>query len=83
MGDVSLEINYWVVCILLGCFLGILKLKRNPFNKINLVIYLFYTIIYIYMGIKESFSLFKLILLHFMVSMLHLLVSLFVNVIFK
>jgi len=83
MEDLDLSINYWVLFIYLVFFLSFLFLKRNKINKINLFLYIAYSSFYVFFSNNIYFSLYKMILLHFIIALCHVLVSIALNMFFR
>jgi hypothetical protein len=83
MGDSGLSIIYWVLLIYLALFLSLVFLKRNKINKINLFLYIAYSSFYVFFSNNIYFSLYKMILLHFIIALCHVLVSIALNMFFR
>lgn len=82
MGDELLHVNYWDVFIYFVIFLIFILLKNSLFNKMNMVIFILYTLYYVFLG--ESYSdLFQVILVYAVVGIIHLSFCLAVNVFSK
>ena len=73
MGETLSTLNPGVLLLFLFGFALIILARGNWFNKINLLVYILYSVGFVLTQKYIGYSLFQGILLHFVVSVTHLL----------
>lgn len=82
MGETLQHMNYWVILIFFILLLCVFLLNKNRFNKINLMVFLMYSFLFVIFQSNDYFSLYQITLLHFTLSAIHLSLVLIVNLFF-
>lgn len=82
MGEHLQHFNYWLIVAFLLAFSFLFICRRTRPDKISLLLYTFYTVLFIGFGSLNKSMLFQLVMLHFSLSTAHLLIHLAI-IIFK
>ena len=80
MGDTHIGINYTFLFIVFAIWVLIYFLKRNMFNLLNVIFYFLYSMVFVLIINNHHGLMYKTILLHYVVIMVHLVIAIAVNV---
>jgi len=70
--DVQLDFNYWFITFVGLIFIAFVFFRKTMFDKISCAIFFLYTFLFVALKSNVPGDLFKMILAHFLLTIIHL-----------